>query len=424
MTEEEAKHPKLTLIKGGVPTTHEFLQLPIPEKIGLLRHQPARKRLELLLSDPDAKQVAALMQPQEIYWLVKELGENDAAELLELATAAQYSFMIDMEVWEESALRTDVLLKWLGYLMEAGEDRLLAQLSSLDLELILLLLKREIAVGGGMGDLVNDEIRLADWDHSFDGIYHISFLRSDTARVVGTLLDIIYRHDQPLYLSLMTGVQNEVETELEELCYQFRTGRMADAGFPSREEAVAIYALLNPDHFVAAEDKLLVNEDGAENLPEPLATGDTLLQRALVRVRSSELLRELNYLINNALVAEQASFADGAAIEAVSRRVYGYLNISLEYFAADDEKRAGTILVGERLKRLFQLGHSIVVRLGKRAGTLSSDNYATNKAILGLREKMPRFYRGLDPDLVDGYREFESMSDVRIMDEFLRKLEV
>ena len=132
---------------------------------------------------------------------------------------------------------------------------------------------------------------------------------------------------------------------------------------------------------------------------------------------------ELNYLINNALVAEETAFADEEGIELVCRRVYGYLNTALQYLAGADERKAADIVSGEQLKRLFQLGHSLVADLKKRAGKLTSDNYAVNRALIGLKAKRPNFYRGLDPDMADGYREFQGMSDIHRIEEFLRSLE-
>jgi translation elongation factor EF-4 len=53
------------------------------------------------------------------------------------------------------------------------------------------------------------------------------------------------------------------------------------------------------------------------------------------------------------------------------------------------------------------------MELHDRADAVTSDDYPTQKALSGLKEKRPRFYRGLDPDGVDDYREFASLADVR-----------
>ncbi|KAF0221153.1 MAG: hypothetical protein FD174_651 [Geobacteraceae bacterium] len=414
---------KLTLIKGGKISGKEFAKRPFPEKLTTLRELPAVKRMELILADPEAHKLTRAFQPQELFWMVNEIGLTDALELLELSSPEQFTFFLDTELWEKWSFSQVKALEWLGYLAEAGEARVLDQLSHIDFELLILIFMKEVTVGGGIGELATDDERLADWDHSFDNIYFISFKSPQHYRLIATLLDIVFRNDHPLYLALMEGIRNEPQSELEELCYQLRSGRLADLGFPEFEEALSIYARVDPAAFVPGEEKKLVPFGGEESLPVPLLTGDSLLQRALARAGSEELFLELNYLINSALVAEETALADNEVMQAVFQRVYGCLNIALEYLTGGNEEKAAGVLTEEYLKRLFQLGYSVIIGLKRTAEKLNSDNYAINKALLGLKAKRPMFYRGLDPDGIDGYREFREMEDVRKVEEFLRTLE-
>ncbi|RPJ02378.1 MAG: hypothetical protein EHM36_12555, partial [Deltaproteobacteria bacterium] len=326
--------------------------------------------MELIIADPEGEQLAQALQPQELYWTFKEIGAEDAMPILEFASPQQREFFLDMELWKNDALSQSKALKWLDYLLETGEENVARQLRHLDFELLILVLLREIAVGGGVGELLPDEERTADWDHSFDNLYFISFRTSKHSRLIGSFLDIVFRHNQQLYQALMEGVKNEVETELEDQAYAFRTGRLADLGFPSREEAVFIYARLDPDSFVPAQEKKLLHPGGVQPFPAPLQE-DTLLARALRLQDSEELLLELNYLINSALVAEETPFADREAMQAVMERVSGYLTIALEFLCGDDVQKGADMLERESLKRLFQLGHSIVQGLKKKAANLA-----------------------------------------------------
>lgn len=238
-------------------------------------------------------------------------------------------------------------------------------------------------------------------------------------------LDIIFRHDQELYLSLMEGIKNEIESEQEELSYQFRSGRLADLGFPEREHALEIYRPLDPDTFVPESGKDLAVVDFGGNLPVLPVDGESLLRRAINLVDSDQLNAELLCLVNSALVAEDNGFTDSDSMHFAVERVYGYLNIALEHFCGQDERAAARLLEIEYLKRLFQLGFGIVLRLRSRAMRLDYDgnDHATNRALLGFRNFRPRFYRGLDIDRVDGYREFRSLEDVRLVDALLNELE-
>lgn len=408
--------------KERAVTEKGFAALPLPQKIATLRGLPVNRQMDLIIADPKGRELVGELPAQELYLLVKEIGETDAMGLWELASPEQRTFILDMELWEKWSFSPAKAYEWLGYLLEAGEEAVVEQLPRMDLELLLLMLEHEISVGGGIGELISDDERTADYDHSFDNVYFITFRNGKHARVIATFLDIVFRNDRELYLGLMEGVKGELESELEELAYHFRSGRLADLGFPELEDALALYARVDPASFTLDGGKRY--EGGAERpifLPS-LGGGDSLLQRVLSRSGSEEIDQELSFLVNSALVADGNALHDRDAMEAVFQRVHGYLNIALEHLTGGDEERAAAILRDEYLRRLFQLGFSIVLGLQGMARRLASDDYATNKALLGLRATPPRYYRALDPEGVDGYREFRGLSDVKRAEGLLQRL--
>jgi hypothetical protein len=337
-----------------------------------------------------------------------------------MASPEQLDFFLDIELWEKDSLSHAKTLEWLGYLLEAGERKICELVSHLDPELFVLIFARDIKVGGGVGDVMHDEERTEEWDHTFDNIYFISFINPKSARLIGAFLDIVFRKKNKLFRSLMEGIKNGYFIELEEEAFGYRNGRLADLGFPSREEALAIYARIDPASFVFENVKKESGPDGWEScLPAPLRQ-QTILSGALGRCRSVVVDLELNYLVNNALMAEEGLFADPEAIQAVMERISGYLSIALQFLSGNDEEKSVEILQSEPLKKLFQLGNSIVLRLQRKAAEITVSGYAAARALNGLKEHRPRFYRGLDADRIDGYREFSSMEDVRLVEEFLK----
>lgn len=424
----EGKKKKATVIplrQRHEQVAGESGKLPVAAGIESLREKTARERAEIILADKDGKELAGALQPMDLYLLIKEMGKEDAMQLIEFSTPEQFRFCLDMELWEKWSFSGKTAVEWLASLMEAGEERVMEQLSRLDFELLLLICKKELAVGGGIGDQLSDEERITEWDHTFDDIFYITFRDREHEQLMGRFLDVIFRNDHALYLGLMEGVKNEIESELEELAYRFRSGRLADLGFPELEEALSIFNYLDPETFIPGGDKQSFPVDAETHLPVPLPQGDSLFRRALALAGSERVYEEFNFLVNAAMVAEQASFADRETMETVLGRVCGWLNIALEHLSYGDVEKAARILNGEYLKRLFQLGYSILFRIRKRALRLAPEtaNHATNRALLGFRRKNPRFYRGLDPDHIDGYREFKDMNDVRAADAFIRRLE-
>ncbi|MGA7826939.1 MAG: DUF6178 family protein [Geobacteraceae bacterium] len=409
------------------PQVNKAGALTLSAKITQLRAAGNREKVEMILSDPEGKKLARSLEPQELYWLVKEFGDtDDALSLIALASPEQCCFFLDVELWDGCTYSRDKAMEWVGYLLEAGEDFLVEQLYHLDFELLLLICRKELYVGGGVGDVISDDESRAEWDHTFDDMFYITFRDENHGPLMGRFIDNIFRHDNSLYRRLMEGVKNEIDSEQEELCYRFRSGRLADLGFPEWEHAMEIYHYVTPEDFVSQESKDPVIVDFDVLLPAPSSLGDSLFQRAMQSAADSEGLKaELYCLINSALVAEDKSFSDLDTMESVLQRVYGYLAIALEHLSGGDETDAIRILQNEYLKRLFQLGFGFVSRLRIRAEGISLEGaeHATNRALLGFRRKYPRYYRGLDSDHADGYREFRCLEDIKTVDAFLQKLE-
>ena len=393
-------------------TEGQFQALSFAEKRGYLKTAGAKEKMDLILDDPDARRLTAAMEPQEFFWLMKEIGETDALGLLQLATAPQCLFILDIELWEGWVFSEEKACHWLAYFMEGGEARVHELVNRLDFEFLQLLLSRELVVGGGIGDHTNDEERFDDYDHTFDGVFMLSFKNPKHSQLIGSFLAMLVKLDNPLYTALMEGIKGDVDLELEEECQRFRTGRLEDLGFPPLDEALSIYARVNPATFELYGDKVLRPAGEGGGLMPTVVQDESLLFRALALAEAETLMQELNYLVNSALVAEGGAFEEPEAMAGILQRVCGYLNIALEKLTAGDVPRAASILSGEPLKRLFQLGYSMVLELKFVAQATQTTDYASGKMLAGLKAKRPRYYRGLDPDGIDGYREFRDLSDV------------
>lgn len=401
-----------------------FRKLPFDDKLRHLDTVLPKEKLNLILGDQDNIKLTRGMPPQELYWLIKETGVSDAVELLGLASPEQSVFILDMELWRGWAFSEEKAVEYLSYILKGGEEHFLELLPHLDFNLLSLFLGRELVVAGGIGDLNTDEERQTDWDHTFDDVFLIKFKNPNHSQIIGSFLELVCRFDNPLYTTLMESVSGEIDIESEEECYRIKSGRLADWGFPPHDEALEIYSRINPEGFTPSRSKVLVQPGEATTLPGISVTGNTLLERVIPLMDPQLFRMELNYLINTALVADQAHLDDTEDMKSVVARVYGYLNIALEYLCHGDETKGSEILAGEHLKNLFRLGFSIVLGLKFRAEKLTDSNYATDKALSGLKSIRPRCYRGLDADGVDGYREFRQMLDVKNMSDFLAKLEV
>lgn len=400
----------------------DFQALPLEQKNGYLKSVSAKEKMDLILADPEAKRLTASLEPQEFFWLMKEIGEADALGLLQLATPEQCIFILDLEIWDGWTFSEENACQWLTYFLEGGEPRIHQLLKHVDFEFWQLFLSRELIVGGGIGDHSDDEGQQGDYDHTFDGVFFLKFKNPKHSQLIGSFLSMLVKIDNPLYTALLEGVKGDVDLELEEECQRFRTGRLEDLGFPPLDQALSIYARVNPDHFALHGDKELRPAGAGGHLIPLSADSDTLLSRALALAGSETLWQELNYLVNSALVAEGQAFHEPESMLGIMHRVCGYLNIALEKLALEDEQRAAELLAREELKRLFQLGYSIVLQLKFASRDIETVDYPSGKLLAGLKRKRPHYYRGLDPDGIDGYREFRDLADVQRTTDLLDQL--
>jgi hypothetical protein len=378
-----------------------------------LRQLPAGRRVDRLISLPDPRPLIRAIPPQELYATIREAGPLDAAPLIPFLSRRQMTFCMDFELWQGYDFDQEAWRTWLPLIVGGGEEAVRAFVEGIDHELLLLILGGEMVVSGGMAGFVSDEERLAEWDHTFDSLYYITFRSPETAPLAGKLVEIIRATDEEFYLWLMEGLMGTSGAEDEELCSRFRLGRLADLGFPEPLEARAIYAPLSPGSFRLEGGKTLSLPD-ADHPAVPVLPGDTetLLDRLLAAGVHPFVLDELNYLANAALMAEGNPFGDPELTAQIMARVHGMVTIALEHLSGGDGEAARRILESEPLVRLFRLGNTLVTELRLGLHALDGSDYASGRLMAGLEQQRPLFYRGLDPDGVDGYREFRQLADV------------
>lgn len=184
-------------------------------------------------SDSPAKAVQE-MPLTELYALIDELGAENSIELLLLATPEQQRLILDLSIWLEWSIDTDRFLKWLELILDSGEESALSLLNTIDQELLMILLKKSIVIGGGLSDIINSEDLQGEWDHTFDESFYIRFINDESNDIVLKVIELLYTENNRLYRSVMLGAENELLAELEDAAWQFRVGRLEDEGIRIR----------------------------------------------------------------------------------------------------------------------------------------------------------------------------------------------
>jgi len=189
-----------------------------------------KNRLEAILDDLNPESAVHALSAVDIYSIIEEVGIENSFDLYQLTTIEQARVILDLAIWDEWTISLDESIKWLELILSAETEYALWLLSQIDLELLILLLKKTLVVGGGVADIIGSEDLHDDWDHTFDEVFFLRIEAEEHSDLIMKMLELLYNENHKLYRSLMLGAECELITELEESAYQFRTARLEDEG--------------------------------------------------------------------------------------------------------------------------------------------------------------------------------------------------
>ena len=354
-----------------------FNSLPIQSQLDFISRARGKERLHYLLLLKNPEPIVQQLPGLEIFLTVKEVGEKDALPLISLTTPEQFQFLLDLDLWKKDALNSEKTLHWLEILLETGERKIAQFIHSAGPEFMTLLLKPFLRVTTLEGEPVEVEEQAPHF--TLDQYYFVRFIGKGTREILEPFLKIFSLIDTEAYRRLMEGFNSEIESELEETAYRLRNGRLAEFGFPEFEEALEIYRFVHPDSPIfnertaPAESPMesrksqaafyLIFLDEAPFFSSILAKIDNPLEQDRVKV-------EMAALCNKAMIAEAMDLSDPKEIERISKKVFHYLNMGLQYLSREEETRALDILHFLPLQKLFQCGVSLTLLLKRKAETL------------------------------------------------------
>jgi hypothetical protein len=344
-----------------------------------------KRRLELILEEADPGALVRALPADELYLTIREIGLGDAAELVQLASPEQFRVFLDLACWTGDRAQPRSVLPWLraaraGSLESArAAMRWKAKLSAIDVELLDLVLRDTLRVH----DLDEDPDPLLASDRFFrtpENRFVVEFLAGGAEYLaVRGLLDDMYADDAFRASRFLSSIRWELPSELEETALRWRTGRLADLGYPSREEALSWFARPAPGRALPPA--------GVPARPpgfflERIGKG-SLLARAAAKLTEDErehLELELVTAANAALVADAVDPGDLDSVRGAVEASRALVELGLEETAGTDEARAAEALAATSVKSLFQRGFGRVLELRWRAEKLLASGLAGSRA--------------------------------------------
>ncbi|MBI2876380.1 MAG: hypothetical protein HYY20_05820 [Candidatus Tectomicrobia bacterium] len=425
--------------------------LSFEERLELLLGLPGKEKVKLLDLASDSEALIRALPEQELFFTVQEIGKWDSIELLSEATAQQIRICFDLDCWRRDALDPQRALEWFMVLEACGEEKVYEVIQQMDPEFLVLFLRQFVRVvpEGSYGlDGFAPEDLWTEGFYTLDGLYYFEFLDPTfDHQVLVQILDLLFREDQALYLRLMEEAVWNLNEELEEEAFRWREGRLSERGFPELSQALELYQFVEPSTFKVDEHTRRYLPLGGGPVAEGAlvktsyylsgpAEGSFFSQalRQLSPAGVEEIWQELVLLMNQALLADAVDLSALEEVRQALQRVHSSLNIGLEYLARGEPAQAAWLLQEVYLKRIFQVGFSLIQKLKRRAvqlrrggpsllreGEIAGPQRTYRRRLSGLCRRHPRFYTGIGPEGKPQYREFTCLADVWEMERLLEE---
>ncbi len=417
-----------------------------------LSRLPARKRLEAILECDDVMRVVRALPAQDLFLTLKEVGPNEALEIVELLHPRQVQAFMDLDGWRKDRIDGEGIGEWLELLYAANPERAVRQILGLDLELLSLLFKMytrafEIEEGEELPVELDSALTSVTPDQRYVLVYGPAPGRERLLQALRTTVERLFGINLPFVLHLIQAVRWELPSALEEEAFRFRNARLADLGFGDVSEPGALFAYADPDAADLASG-LAVSEpepagpDGDVDPESPpldlsrsvfvpwslLDEGEHVLggaTKALPPSAQDRVAHELGQVINRLHLAGGGDLGDPGALIESAHRAADTIGLALAYRARGDNAQATKVIAGTPLLTLFRMGHGLATRLSKllREQMANAEGGLFGHGILrldpplrevsaGLLLARPLFFLGLTEPARTDYRHFSSLPEL------------
>ncbi|MEW5743729.1 MAG: DUF6178 family protein, partial [Myxococcota bacterium] len=296
-----------------------------------------KKRAEAMLDEVDGRPLVATLPAEDVYSTIIDVGLADSTELVQLSTPEQFVTYVDLASWQKDRIDPLEVLHWLRAARGDDDQAFIQKLSALDIEILELMYKKLVRIHDleENPDVDTEGVTM----ETPDGKFLVEFLIDGVDEAALRRLTFDLMAHNPFELSrFLEAVRWELPTELEEAAFQFRQARLQDLGFPPLEEAVKVFAWVDPDKVTTPGGGVaLAAAQGHVDLVSAAFRG-------LDDVERQNLEGEVRNLVNCVLVAEAAEPGDPAAIRQSSEYARDILDLGLEHLTGGKAEQAPQVV--------------------------------------------------------------------------------
>ncbi|MGE0172286.1 MAG: DUF6178 family protein [Oligoflexales bacterium] len=323
-----------------------------------------------ILALPEAKKIIRSLPPQVIYFSLKRQGINECIDVLKHLSNAQFTRILDYDVWRDAQLDQVKALQWVTLMANHGTERLYKSFSALEEEYQISILQGLVRI---YTQSEMEEMPPEKQDQLFampgnEVFYEI--LSDDVAIVepIQMLLESAFAHDMRYATALLNFPFYMPPHESQELLKQFRSARLEEDGFVDEVESQKIFWEYDRKPLVEKYKSLVVDRSSAD-----LQTWDenedriftekvlTYLRRQQVDIDEQfRIHQNLLTLANGLCSASKIEPDDIDGLRIILHQMKHLVGLGLEVLSFGQIEKAAQIIQFEHPKTLFKVGLSVI----------------------------------------------------------------
>lgn len=393
---------------------------------------PGKEALDVILESPMPARLVQSLAEEDLFWLVQDIGPEDALQILARASNDQWQYLLDIELWHRDRLANDAVNRWMHLFMKADRQRFVAWGVHNNMELLELHLFRNLEVR--IKDQEDDPSDFGEGFFSLDDIFFIRISDNKSYQTIRQFLELLAEQDVNRYREVLLEIGGMLPAETEEAMYRFRNMRLAEKGFLPFEEAVGIYQPASPEKLLKKDFGIHKEIKQANPLQVVPVSGSlfikdhSLFSMALKHVEDDDALDQIQMefaaLCNQLLSADSIIAREKEDLAAIVRKACGYLDIALEEMVAGDSRKAVTLIEKSTLNDVFRVGYGTALALKWKADKWTRRSWFITQGfdfdfwedlweglLEGLSGKRPLLYMGFS-ESGESFREFRSLEEI------------
>jgi len=420
------------------------------------------KALNTILDSPQPAALIHSFPEEDFYFLIHDIGLEDSHPLLSLASAKQWEYIVDLEVWQKDRIELESVTRWFDLLFKVDPDRFIKWFLDQQTEFMEFYLFKNIEVKIREKD--QDPSEFGNKFFTYDDTFYVRFLddtfeleteesesdptiKKDRNAFLSKFFKTLSAFDHITYQKVLLETCSVIPAETEEETYRLRNVRLAEKGFLPYEEAVGIYQPSKAENFKKQETKFISTDpDRKLFLPVPfyhsgMLEEENLFTAALKKIELDDVIEQIQTefagLCNLIISADQKNIREKDELKNVVKKVCGYLNIGLERLSPDnvapDAGHCAVLIRNHPLFNIFRVGYGMALDLKWRAQQWQEKSWFKKQGLLlgfwdeewlgvlgGLLIKKPLFFDNYKTGVL--YREFVSMEDISASDHVLNEI--